>query len=195
MSARALTGQIVGWCAVVFVLISYGSKKRARILLFKLLSNVCWVTQFIIIGAFTGAYFNIIAICRESLFYNTDKKWAHNPIWIVVLLAAYVVTVIFTWEAWYCILPFIGVCFELVAFYSKNTVVLRTFILISIPFWMTYSIFAFSLQAIISNSLSIIILAIALFSEIHARRKNTLAKREETNSTDKTVTEETQNGH
>lgn len=53
--------QIIGFIAVATFLLSYQHKKRNNIILLNFISRCLYILQYLLLGAFTGAIFDILA--------------------------------------------------------------------------------------------------------------------------------------
>jgi hypothetical protein len=83
-----LVGEIIGYVAVAEGFLIFLSSRRDRILIFKFIADVLWTASHLFLGNYTGAILNGIAVGRESVFYNRDKrKWASTRLWLLFFLA------------------------------------------------------------------------------------------------------------
>lgn len=162
MSAETLRliGEIVGIVAIVEGFFIFLSSKRERILIFKFISDILWGINLFLLGAYTGALLNGIAMGRETVFYNRDKrKWAASPIWLVVFIAVTVasplVSMLSGREGWYAILPAVGSTFAVIAFYNRRSDVTRYLGLFANGLWMIYNILCRNVTASISGAILI----------------------------------------
>lgn len=75
-----LAAQILGVLALVENAFIFLSRKRECILQRKLLSDILWMGNYLLLGAYTGAALNGIAILRELVFLQRDRRrWADAP--------------------------------------------------------------------------------------------------------------------
>lgn len=63
-----IPAQIVMLLAFIVMISSFWCKKRESILKLQILSSVLFVTQYILLGAWTGAFMNFISIGRAYAF-------------------------------------------------------------------------------------------------------------------------------
>ena len=72
--------QILGVIGIAMSFFIYIARKRSSILLCKFSCDVIWAAHYLLIGAWSGAALNILAMARETVFFNKDKvakveKW------------------------------------------------------------------------------------------------------------------------
>ena len=91
-------GQIVGFAAMAVSMLIYLQRKRKNILILKLSSDVLWALHHLMILSYTAALTTAIAIFREIVFYNYDKKWAKSRWWSVGFSLVFVMAALFTWK-------------------------------------------------------------------------------------------------
>ena len=109
-------GQIVGFAAMAVSMLIYLQRKRKNILILKLSSDVLWALHHLMILSYTAALTTAIAIFREIVFYNYDKKWAKSRWWSVGFSLVFVMAALFTWKDAFSIIPAIGTVLTTVAF-------------------------------------------------------------------------------
>jgi len=112
--------QAIGGIAVVTSLIIYQRKTRKGILAFKVLQDVCWLTHYLLIAAFSAAATSGLCICRGLIFYHSDKKIGKSAIWLPIFLCLYAVSAILTWKNAFSIFPAISSSLSTVAFWMKD---------------------------------------------------------------------------
>lgn len=77
-------GQGIGVVAMLESFFIFQVTDRRKMVLFKLVDDVLWVTHFLLIGGYTAALTTGIAVFREIVFYfKGEKKWA-SSIWVAV---------------------------------------------------------------------------------------------------------------
>ncbi len=162
MSAETLRliGEIVGIVAIVEGFFIFLSSKRERILIFKFISDILWVINLFLLGAYTGALLNGIAMGRETVFYNRDKrKWASSWIWLAFFLTVTAISPMYSLisgkEGWYAILPALGSMAAVVAFYSRRPALTRYIGFFANGLWMIYNIICRNVTASISSAILI----------------------------------------
>lgn len=93
-----LAAQILGVLALGENAFIFLSRKRERILQLKLLSDLLWMGNYLLLGAYTGAALNGIAILRELVFLQRDRRrWADAPWWPVFFAAFSWISPVLEW--------------------------------------------------------------------------------------------------
>lgn len=158
MSAEQLKliGEIIGFVAIGENFFIFLSNRRERILIFKFISDVLWATNNFLVGGYTGAILNVVAMGRETVFYNRDKhKWASSPIWLAVFLAVTAISPMMSLisgkEGWYAVLPALGSMAAVIGFYSRKPAITRYVSFIANGLWLVYAIFVWNISSIVCN--------------------------------------------
>ena len=158
-------GQLVGVIALALAVISFQQKTRKYILTFQLLANIAFVLHFSLIGAYTGALLNAVAMLRSIVFVNKEKRWADKRQWLYVFCVLSIFAGVVTWEAWYSVLPIAGMICSSVAFWVKKPKNVRLISFPSSPLWLIYNLLGKSYAGVLTeiiNMTSIIIAIIRL---------------------------------
>lgn len=165
MTPIEIIAQIVGIFGMLLSVLSFQQKGKARILTFQLLGSALFVVNFFMLGAFSGAILNIVAIVRALIFIYEDKIHAEHPAWTIGLTAVYVLSYISVFTIFgkeptaknliLEILPVLAMTVTTVAFRHKEDKILRRVTFISSPLWLTYNTIFFSLGGIIGETLNI----------------------------------------
>ena len=161
LSPIDVLAQIFGFAGIAVSLIIYAPKTRSKILVCKFISDVLWFLNYLLVGAYTGAVLNVVAMGRETVFYNRErKKWADHLIWLYVFIAITLLSPILeliksSELSLIPLLPAVGSVFAVISFYSKKPSVMRIFGFIAQVFWLAYGICIFNISAVICNVLTI----------------------------------------
>jgi hypothetical protein len=144
-----------GCLGIISTVIIYQQKTRVGLLVSKLISDVIWFAQYALISAWSGAAISIIAIIRELIFINRDKKWAKSPLWLLLFLILSGVSGVVTWKNIYSIFPCIASALAVIGFWIGKPKLSR---FISYPIsgcMLTYAISNAAFMAILNELLSI----------------------------------------
>ena len=177
MPPHEVVAQIIGCFGILISLFIYAGKTRARILICKFISDVLWFLNLVLLGGYTGALLNLIAMIRETVFYNRDrKKWASYRIWLYIFIALTMLSPIFEWVkvgafTWIPLLPATGSVFAVISFYSNKPRVMRYFGFVAQGFWLVYAIMLVNVSSIVCGALTITSAIIGTVREYRARRK------------------------
>ena len=141
---------VIGWISTIQSLFIFTAKKRGTILILKLINDVLNIINFTMLGTYTGAVLNVIAVLRESIFYLKDKqKWANSKIWLFVFLALMMLSPLSVvldpsrsaTERWIQILPAMGSSLAVIGLYMNKEQVIRLLNFFAIAPWIAYNLF------------------------------------------------------
>ncbi len=165
MTPIEIIAQIVGIFGMLMSVLSYQQKGKARILTFQLLGSALFVVNFFMLGAFSGAILNLVAIIRALIFIYEDKVRGDHPVWTIGLTTVYVLSYVSVFTIFgkepsiknliLEVLPVIAMTVTTIAFRHKEDKILRRVAFISSPLWLTYNTIFFSLGGIIGETLNL----------------------------------------
>ncbi len=167
-----LVAQAAGIVGVVISFFVFSARKRSTILISKLTCDLLWAAHYSLIGAYSGAAINIIAIGRESVFYNKKKKWASSILWLWLFVALTVISSVLSWEGPLSFLPMIGSCCSVVSFWCTNPMHIRLLALPCQTLWLIYGILHHSVPSTVSCSVALAAIFIGLYRDIKSKNKN-----------------------
>ena len=166
-----VAAQIIGYIAVAENLLIYISNRRDRILLFKFISDALWLLNYILIGGFTGAALNAVAMIREAVFSVRGRyKWAESK-WIPVLFLALTwITPVLEWThngafTWLPLLPAFGSMVYVIGFYVQNTMLTKVSSLLGTALWLTYALLLSNWAGVVGNVLMLLSAVIGIIRE------------------------------
>ena len=134
-----LIAQIIGAVALALAVISFQQKTHKYILTFQLAANFAFVLHFALLGAYTGALLNAVALLRAIVFVNKGNIWADKKLWLYLFCILSLVVGVFTWEGTLSILPILGMLCTTVAFWIKTPKYVRLCAFPSSPMWLIYN--------------------------------------------------------
>ena len=154
--------QVFGVVAVAVSCVIFLGRKRKTILLSKFTADVLWFWHYFLIGAFSGAALNILALFRESIFMNKGKKWASSKFWLFLILGLTILSCILTWEGPISLLPMIGSCSAVVSFWCTKPINIRLLAIPAQVLWLIYDLYyrnhvasAFDVMTMVSNCIGL----------------------------------------
>ena len=163
--------QIIGFTALIIVLVSFQQKTRKGILLLQCFSTALFTLHFALLGpvGYTGSALNFISGVRSVIYYNKDKKWAKSIFWpvgFIIVFTAVTCFIIFKSKgdmAWqYNLFPLFGAYVYTVATYINSPKVIRRTLWLSSVAWIIYNINAGSAGGVITEVLALISNAVAI---------------------------------
>lgn len=171
-----LIGEIIGIVAIIEGFFVFLSSKRERILIFKFISDALWAVNQLLLGGYTGALLNGIAMGREAVFYNRDKrKWASSPVWLLVFMTVTAisptVSLLGGREGWYAILPALGSMAAVVGFYVRRPALTRYISFLANGLWLSYNIIIRNISASVSGVILLLSAAVGTAMMLVQRRR------------------------
>lgn len=168
-------GQIMGLGLSFIGFFIYYAKTRKGILCAKLVSDVLYAIQQLMVGAPTGALINAIAISREIIFYyRQDKKWASHRFWLYLFIFLMGITPILTWMGPVSLLPAVGSIFSVISFYCAQPRHTRMLAILSIIPWFVYCCIIPNYGVLVSLTIQITAITLGLirdYRELHRKEQ------------------------
>ena len=162
-----IVSQVIGLTAVGLYLLSYQLKKRGQIVWATCISNVLYVLQYILLGAFAGAIMD--ALSAVGSFFAGKK---HSPLLkpYIKLIAAANLTVIAVAGIVIAVvqkdpielLAIAGALFQTGGLWCENEQTIRKLGLCSAPFWLIYNFASQAYGAALGSVLAIISVVTAM---------------------------------
>lgn len=143
--------QIIGIAAMVASVYSFQLNKHKHIMIAQIIATALFGIQYYFLGAFTGTALDAVAVVRDIVFYNKDKKWAAGNFWTVLFSLMMVVFGIITYQGWVSVFMIISMVFNTITFSFTNPKLVRRTILIASPFMLVYNILTGSAGGIINE--------------------------------------------
>lgn len=125
-----LAANILGYLGIACTLFIYFQKHRENLLLWKLISDLFWVTHFILIGASSAVAVTSVALIRTVVFLNRKHAWAQGKHWFFIFLGFCLFFSAIGWEGPISSLTLLGSIGSLMAFWCDEPRLTR---IISVP--------------------------------------------------------------
>ena len=162
-----IVSQIIGVAAVVLYLISFQLKRRRHIVWVTCLSNVLYVLQYLLLGAFSGAVLDVLS--AASSFFAAQK---HAPLfrrharWVMLLLLWLIVVAGVTSAALQRdpieLLPIAGALLQTGALWFDDEQTIRKLALAGAPFWLGYNYISQAYGAALGAALTMVSTVVAM---------------------------------
>ena len=162
-----IIAQISGLIAVATFLLSYQPKKRKNIILLNLISRCFYILQYVLLGAFSGAVFDILGAV-SSVFAGKKhldfiKKHTKSIVIIInICILAVGVILAFLNKSFLDLFALAGVLLEINALWLTREKAIRWVSLFAAPFWFVYNFLSFAYGSAIGNILVIISIITAM---------------------------------
>lgn len=157
MTPLEIFAQILGFIGSGICIFSFQIRSVRILFCTQLISIAFFTLHFILLGAYTGALQNVLALVRCILLILSDKKWAHNN-WILAgLIVSFVVSGIATYSGIFSLLPMIAMIVSTVAMWTGDGFKLRIAqVCVTSPAWLVYNASVFSISGVLTESFNII---------------------------------------
>ena len=139
-----IISQIIGFAAVGLYLLSYQLKKRKQIVWVTCISNLLYVLQYVLLGAFSGAIMDMMS--TVSSFFaakKNDKPFVRFSRWLgpvnLVVIAVVGLISAYMQKDLLELLPIAGALFQTGGLWCDDEQTIRKFGLCSAPFWLVYN--------------------------------------------------------
>lgn len=139
-----IVAQILGFAAVGLYFLSYQLKKRKHIVCTSFFSNVFYVSQYLLLGAFSGAIMDLLAAVASFLAIKKNapgfarfQKWIAPAVILVIVAVGLLLAVL--QRSWIEVIPVVGAAFQAFSMFCDNEQTIRKFGLCSAPCWLVYN--------------------------------------------------------
>lgn len=162
-----IAAQILGLLAVGLYLLSYQLKKRSQIVWVTFISNVLYVLQYCLLGAFSGAIMDILCTGVSFLAarkYTSVMKKCQKAVALgstLVIFAVGIVLAVMQTD-WIELLPVAGTVFQTTGLWCDDEQTLRKFGLCSAPFWLVYNLISKAYGAALGSLFTVVSIVVAL---------------------------------
>lgn len=156
--------QGIGFLGVLLFIISYQLKSNMALFLCQLLGCLVFFVQFMIMGAYTGAFGLVINILRNVLLLKSDKwKWVTSRWTLSTVLLLLTVMTWATWAGWISLLPFVSVGVTTIGYWTHNGQKIRASQLVGSPCTMLYDILIRSWGGALSEGITIVSILVSIY--------------------------------
>lgn len=143
---------------------SFQCRAARKLFFMQMLSFFCFIAQFLLLGAYTGAITLSIGVCRNYLLSNEGKPWADWKGWPCIIIAAYMLSCYATWESWLSLLPSAAIILSTLAGWTHNGKIIRLVGCgINSPLWIIYDFCVNSWGGVIGESISMLSIFISFY--------------------------------
>ena len=157
MNLSDILMQLVAILAFSGYALAFYLPERRRILGWQFLFLLVWAGHFLFLGAWVGAVMIGINAFKSLLFYfKRDDNWIGRPVVLYGWLLIFLVLMLFFWEGWFSLLPWLAVSFVTVANWQMDVQKLRWIILPSNGFWFVYNLLVGSSGGMIAETIMFI---------------------------------------
>lgn len=118
--------QLFGLLGALSMLLSNWQKTRNKVLSLLILDSICYFMQYMLLGAFSGAFTNVIGLIRTIIFKYKDKyKLLQNNIILIIILLVYALVGLLTYNGIISMLPVIAAIIYTLVLWQNNIKIIR----------------------------------------------------------------------
>lgn len=167
MFTKEIIGQIFGIIGLLMFVFSFQCKESKKLVFIQGIGGMMFFLNFMLIGAYGGALFNLTVLVRGLLYTKKDNKiW--KPVVVDILFTiAYVYSLILVKDNLLQIvlttLPYISLVIMSVLMWKDDGKKIRIFQTVALsPSWLIHNIFNFTLGGILAEVFNIISAIVSL---------------------------------
>lgn len=154
--------QAIGFIGTAFMIASYQQRERKNILRCQMCAGAVFAIHYFLLGAYSGAMFNLLAIARSFVFSNRDKKWANSIWWPVSMQIVFFAAGVATWEGLISLLPISAMALTTVSLWLTDTRKVRLLSFPASPMWLVYNAYNHSLACTVTEVFIMISMIVAI---------------------------------
>ena len=168
-----LIAQLLGFLGTIIIVVGMQQKKYKHIVICKIGNEFLSAIHYLLLGGYTGMLANFASCLTNGCYYFRIKKGKSTLPFQIVFATMFVIIGALSWHGPISILVVLAKLISSVALGIKNPRVIRILNLISNPCWLAYNIYVGSIAGIITDSLVIISVLIAVIRlDIFSKKEN-----------------------
>lgn len=167
-----LVAQIISILAIIAITSSVQFKKKQHMMAMASLSHLLYSIQYIILGAYSAAYMDTVAIVRNLLFHKyNETKTAAPPLLTAFIIVVTIIIGLTTYDGFLSIIPVaIAIAYTVSASFKDPKIYKTTFGLCAI-IWVFYNFKFKAYICVIGNIAEFISTIIALIRDYKNKKK------------------------
>lgn len=136
-----LIAQIMGACGALAMMLSSWQKSRKKIFFFLIFDNVFYFLQYIFLGAYSGAFTNVVGLLRTIIFSQKNKnKFFSTKVPLFGIIILYVIINIFTYDGISSLFPAIASIIYAIVLWQDDPKNIRIGSAIMLLMWFVYNL-------------------------------------------------------
>ena len=146
--------QAIGILGTILFFLSYQCKSNKSLFRVQFISYLCYTIHLLMLGAITGGISYILNTAR-SFCLGSKNTFLKGKTMCWIICALQLVTLIFTWDGWWSILPVAANIASTIGGYTYNARKIRVAgMFINSPLWIIYDIIVGSWAGILDEVVS-----------------------------------------
>ena len=146
--------QAIGIFGTILFFLSYQCKSNKSLFRVQFISYLCYTIHLLMLGAITGGISYILNTAR-SFCLGSKNTFLKGKTMCWIICALQLVTLIFTWDGWWSILPVAANIASTIGGYTYNARKIRAAgMFINSPLWIAYDILVGSWAGVLDEVVS-----------------------------------------
>jgi hypothetical protein len=164
MDAMFAIAQAIGFVAMGTAIYSFQARRRITMLSLQTVSNLLWMTHYLMLGSTSAVFANLIGTVRNVIYgFRGKYKFADSKLVPAISIIVFLISGVMTYSGPFDILPTFAMVFASIAFFIKDEKMIRYIsVFIALP-WLTFGIYAGSIASIVSDGSTLLSILIAIF--------------------------------
>ena len=154
--------QLVGIIGMILLAMCFQARIKKKTLILKFLADIAWGIHYFLLGGFSGVLLNAVSATRETVFYF-DENQKRRKVWLIVFVGINWTFGMLMMKEFYNLLPMVCSAVATYSFWQNNLKVTRILALFNAVMMFTYDIFLLSYVGMVSESITMISVIIALY--------------------------------
>ena len=154
--------QAIGFLGTGLFFLSFQCKRNKDLFRVQFVSYLCYTTHLLMLGAVTGGISYILNTVR-SFCLGSRNAFLRSKRMCWIICAAQLLTLYFTWDGWYSILPVAANIASTIGGYTHNAGKIRLAgMFINSPLWIVYDILVGSWAGVVDELVSELSMVISI---------------------------------
>ena len=161
-SQTQLIAQIIGFMGTIAVVIGMQQKQYGRIVFCKILNELFAAIHYFLIGGYTGMVINLASCVTNGVYWRRITKGKSTLVFQILFGIMFAVLGALSWNGPISIFVVLAKLLSSISLGIKNPRTIRILNLISNPCWLTYNLYLGTPAGILTDSLVIASVIIAV---------------------------------
>ncbi len=157
-----IIAQILGVGAFIFSAVSFQAKSFKMINTLKIISQIMFTVQYLMLGAFTAMFMNMFSFLRGFVYVDLEKKQKSTVLAQIIFSLIFILLGILTWDGIIGVMAIMGTVLQTIAFGNSKPSNIRLINLPTCFMWMAYNCHYRSVGGLLSDAFSLVSIVIGI---------------------------------
>ena len=172
MTTIEIIAQTVSIIAMAMNVLSFQQKSKNGVIAFQLIGGFLFALSFLLLGSYMGALLNLLGFARAIVYLNPKLFRSESILWLYGFTLCYLLSYVATFLVLDTeptaknliveFLPVIGMTAGHVGIYLGKARTIRYLGYVASPSWLIYTIFTFSIGAIICEVINLVSITVGI---------------------------------